>query len=81
MRVPCIYNDSRYLTVDIKLRTAGVRIMSIDSGGTRGVISLEYIKVLQELLQGYTLHEAVDIACSSSSGRRHALYLEHGTDL
>lgn len=68
IRIRCIYDDGNLL-LDLKPRTAGARIMAIDGGGSRGVTPLEFMKELQKLLQDCPLHEMVDVACGSSSGK------------
>ncbi|KAL2808644.1 acyl transferase/acyl hydrolase/lysophospholipase [Aspergillus granulosus] len=64
----CIFDDDGEALVDVKPKTAGVRAISIDGGGSRGVTPLEFLKGLQETLLDCPLHEMVDIACGSSSG-------------
>ncbi|KAL4925804.1 patatin-like phospholipase family protein [Aspergillus undulatus] len=77
MTVKCIHNDCGELTVDLKPKTAGIRAIGIDGGGSRGITSLELLKELQKLLEPCPLHELVDIACGSSSGGLIALAKFH----
>ena len=53
----------------MKPPTSGVRILSVDGGGTRAVVPLESLRLLQELL-GTDCHvnEFFDIAAGTSSG-------------
>jgi hypothetical protein len=64
----CVFDDDGEVLVDVKPKTAGVRAVCIDGGGSRGVTPLEFLKGLQEILVDCPLHEMVDIACGSSSG-------------
>lgn len=53
----------------IKPPTAGPRILSIDGGGIRGVVILEFFRLLQELLgSAIPLRELFDQAFGTSSG-------------
>jgi hypothetical protein len=75
-KLMCIYHDRGELTVDLKPKTAGIRAIGIDGGGSRGATSLEFLNQLQKTLHHCPLHEMVDIACGSSSGESHAfLYM------
>ena len=73
--IRCIFGDQGNLTVDLKPRTAGLRIMSFDGGGSRGVVPLEYLRLLQDLLPGCPLHEQIDFAAGTSSGTKMSLRL------
>ncbi|KAK6810683.1 hypothetical protein RU639_013502 [Aspergillus parasiticus] len=42
--------NSKYLTVRLKPVTAAPRVLSIDGGGPRGIIPLENLEILQEIL-------------------------------
>ncbi|KAL2860913.1 uncharacterized protein BJX67DRAFT_375711 [Aspergillus lucknowensis] len=55
------------------------RVLSdfINSGGSRGVSPIKFLKELQELLPGCPLHEMVDLACRSSLGGLTALSMFH----
>jgi hypothetical protein len=56
-------------TVHLKPPTAGVRILSIDGGGARGVIPLETIRLLQIVLGDLPVREMFDLAVGTSSGK------------
>jgi hypothetical protein len=58
------------LTVKLKPVTAGERILSIDGGGPRGVIPLEFLAIIQEMMGPVTLvQELFDVAFGTSVGR------------
>lgn len=50
-----------------RFKHRGLRILSIDGGGSKGVIALEILKELENTL-GKPLHEAFDIICGTSCG-------------
>lgn len=55
--------------VILKPPTAGVRILTVDGGGSRGVVPLELMKTLQsELGPGQTIQDYFDIAFGVSAG-------------
>lgn len=56
------------LTVDLKPKTAGIRVLTIDGGGARGVIPLEFLKRLEALLGGCSLPAVIDFSAGTSSG-------------
>lgn len=56
------------LTVDLKPKTAGVRIIAIAGGGCRGRGPLEFLRLLQQLLGGCPLHQMFDFSAGTSSG-------------
>ncbi|KAL9083483.1 MAG: hypothetical protein Q9165_008510 [Trypethelium subeluteriae] len=60
------------VTAQLKPPTAGVRILSIDGGGTRGVVPLEYLRLVQEDV-GKTIpvQDLIDFAIGTSSGYKH----------
>ncbi|KAA8645059.1 patatin-like phospholipase family protein [Aspergillus tanneri] len=68
IKLQCILDDHGKLTVDLKPKTAGIRAIGVDGGGSRGATSLEFLEGLQKLLHHLPLHEMVDISCGSSSG-------------
>jgi patatin-like phospholipase/acyl hydrolase len=69
MLTGCILcQDHSSLTVSLKPPTAGVRIMSIDGGGTRGVLPLQHMLLLQEAVGDCPLNELFDLAVGTSSG-------------
>ena len=59
------------LTVDLKPPTAGIRILSIDGGGVRGVIPLEFLRILQDIVgPDCPIQDLFDVAFGTSSGER-----------
>ncbi|BAM40824.1 eukaryotic translation initiation factor 3 subunit 7 [Theileria orientalis strain Shintoku] len=66
-----IYNSNKLLNIlgyhDDKLGNRGVRILSIDGGGSKGVIALEILDALNKHLNR-PLHECFDIICGTSTG-------------
>ncbi|KAE8159239.1 hypothetical protein BDV40DRAFT_314745 [Aspergillus tamarii] len=68
VNLKCIYGDEGQLTVDIKPKTAGVRVLGIDGGGARGVTPLAFMEEIQKLVGHCPLHEMVDLAVGTSSG-------------
>jgi len=54
-------------TAQIKPPTAGARILSLDGGGTRGAISLEFLYLLQTAIS-IPLRELFDLMVGTSSG-------------
>lgn len=60
------------LLARLKPPTGGVRIISVDGGGTRGVIPLEFLQLLQKVLgNGCNLRDFFDLAIGTSSGELH----------
>lgn len=55
-------------TARLKPPTAGVRIASIDGGGTRGVIPLEWMCLLQSVIPNLPLRDLLDLIVGTSSG-------------
>ncbi|UKK00997.2 eukaryotic translation initiation factor 3 subunit 7 [Theileria orientalis] len=67
-----IYNSNKLLNIlgyhdQKKPENRGVRILSIDGGGSKGVIALEILDVLNKYLNR-PLHECFDIICGTSTG-------------
>ena len=58
------------VTAKVKPATAGARILSIDGGGIRGVIPLEYLHRLQDMLGSrIRIQDLFDVAFGTSSGK------------
>ncbi|KAM3424148.1 hypothetical protein BST61_g11308 [Cercospora zeina] len=57
------------LLVRVKPPTSGVRLLTIDGGGCRGVIPLQFLTLLQEQIgEGCSVMELFDLAVGTSSG-------------
>ena len=57
------------LSVRIKPSTSAARVLSIDGGGPRGIIPLENLEILQQILgSGLPLYDMIDLTVGSSSG-------------
>jgi len=55
--------------ISLKPITAGFRLLSIDGGGTRGVIALEELRLLQEALGPFCrIQDFFDMVTGTSSG-------------
>lgn len=71
----CVFCGEPQVSTEFKFTndTAGLRILSLDGGGVKGVITLEYLLQLQnELINlGCALHEYFDYVCGTSAGRRY----------
>lgn len=74
----CLFDDGGELQVSLKPKTAGVRLMGVDGGGARGVTPLEFLGELQRHLGNCQLHEMIDLALGTSSGK--SLYRVGCTD-
>ena len=76
----CLLCGSGTLRVTLKPSTAGVRLLSIDGGGVRGVIPLEFLVLLQnELGSACKVQDLFDLAFGTSSGKPTSLEVR-GTD-
>lgn len=65
----CPLCSSGWLTVALKPPTAGVRILSIDGGGIRGVVPLEFLGILQNAVGSMCpIRDLFDLAFGTSSG-------------
>ncbi|KAL9606564.1 MAG: hypothetical protein Q9179_000289 [Wetmoreana sp. 5 TL-2023] len=57
------------LSVVLKPPTAGINILSIDGGGVRGAVPLEFLSILQEILgDDCPIQDLFDLAFGTSSG-------------
>ncbi|KAK5163070.1 uncharacterized protein LTR77_011005 [Saxophila tyrrhenica] len=57
------------LKVVLKPPTAGIRILSIDGGGARGIVPLQFLKLLQaEIGRGGSIQDYFDVAVGTSAG-------------
>ena len=66
----CIICNGGTLTVGLQPPTHGIRILSIDGGGTRGVIPLKYLAMLQETVgDSCPVTSLFDLRFSTSSGK------------
>lgn len=71
-RLESCFICSEYAGVSIRVKpsTAGIRILSIDGGGTRGIAPLEFIQTLQDriALPNYPVQCNFDVVYGTSSG-------------
>jgi len=66
----CILGCLGTLTAGLKPPTAGVRILSIDGGGIRGVVPLAFLELLQKTIgPQLRLQDLFDLAFGTSSGK------------
>ena len=71
----CPLCSAGWLTVALKPPTAGVRILSIDGGGIRGVVPLEFLGILQDVVgPNCPIRDLFDLAFGTSSGELHLIY-------
>lgn len=76
----CILCLSGTLTARLKPPTAGYRILSVDGGGPRGVIPLEFIGLIQDIICDCPIQELFDGAWGTSSGESQTLYCRPNTN-
>ncbi len=58
------------LEVTLKPPTAGVRVLTIDGGGVRGVVPLEFLRILQDTIgPECPVQDLFDLAFGTSSGK------------
>ena len=69
------YSSKSSMITRQKSPTAGVRILSIDGGGIGGVIPLEVLKILQNLIGRTLLQDLFDEAFGTSSSMSRARML------
>ena len=66
----CLLCHKGNLLVGLRPLTAGLRILSVDGGGTRGVIAIEIINMLQSILGNvWRIQDMFDVAYGTSVGR------------
>jgi len=66
----------RQLTDDSVLKKRGVRVLCLDGGGTRGVVTIELLRQLQKrCFPGLEVHEAFDLVVGTSTGAILAVLL------
>lgn len=65
----CLLCGSGTLNIVLHPPTAGFRVLSVDGGGIRGVIPLEFLSLLQEYLgAACKVQDLFDLAFGTSSG-------------
>ena len=68
------------LRVILKPPTAGIRILSVDGGGIRGIVPLEFLSVLQDALgQGCLVQDMFDLAFGTSAGKQEKSFVRTET--
>lgn len=68
----CLLCRSGQCTVRLKPFSAGERILVIDGGGTHGVIPLDILAVIQDIMGNQRhVQELFDIAFGTSVGKTH----------
>ena len=68
----CVHEGT--LSARLKPVTAGCRLLSVDGGGVRGVVPLEFLNLLQqELGDGLLLQSLIDEAFGTSSGKKSTM--------
>lgn len=67
----CIICDiDTNLLVQLKPPTAGLRILTVDGGGVRGVVPLEFLRILQAILgKECQIYNLFDLAFGTSAGQ------------
>lgn len=61
--------SNKVLTVRLKPSTSAARVLSIDGGGPRGIVPLENLAILQQLLgDGLPLSDLIELTVGCSSG-------------
>lgn len=67
----CHYCDwnKKPLIVELKPPTAGVRILSVDGGGVRGIVPLQYLSLIQQSIgEEMSVQDLFDVAFGTSAG-------------
>lgn len=66
--------DTAGLRIRVKPDTASIRVLSIDGGGTRGRIPLEFLQILQDSIGlPYPVQRNFDVVYGTSSGKQQSL--------
>lgn len=66
----CVLCAVGNITVTLKPPTAGIRLLTIDGGGIRGVVPLEFLGMLQKVIGvDCPLQDFFDLAFGTSSGK------------
>lgn len=63
----CVYTLEGTRQIIIRPPTAGVRVLTFDGGGMRGILELELLKILEEKLQ-FPVIKALDLMVGTSTG-------------
>lgn len=77
LRYCILCTDNTFVQARLKLPTAGVRMLTVDGGGIRGVIPLQFLSVLQESFGvDMNIQDLFDAAYGTSAGkyRRRSSY-------
>uniref|UniRef100_A0A914C231 PNPLA domain-containing protein n=1 Tax=Acrobeloides nanus TaxID=290746 RepID=A0A914C231_9BILA len=76
---PLIKHESRkclaLLGYMMPLKSDGIRVLSLDGGGTRGMMTLEILEALEKAAGGKKICELFDYICGVSTGGIIAVYL------
>ena len=65
----CVLCFAGKLTVHLKPRTSGISVLSIDGGGVRGIVPLEFLKMVQcRLGKTCAVQDLFDFVAGTSSG-------------
>jgi len=68
----CLLCRSGTCTVRLKPFSAGERLLAIDGGGTHGVIPLDVLKIIQDMMGSeLQIQDLFDIAFGTSVGKLH----------
>jgi hypothetical protein len=67
------------LRIGIKPETASVRVLSIDGGGSRARVPLEFLRALEKCIGlPYPVQANFDVAFGTSSGNNGSSYIRQG---
>ncbi len=66
----CLLCRKGRMVAGLKPLTAGLRVLSVDGGGTRGVIAIGILNLLQGILGNvWRIQDSFDVAYGTSVGR------------